>query len=459
MNDTARQFLLPKACPVELVRIGGSGDGAYLLPDDLDGVSACFSPGVNNFKWFEDELCERWAMQCHLCDFSSDLEKFATPLISGLQTFEKKWLDVTNAPDAISLPEWVQQRAPEPDSDLIMQMDIEGAEYPNLLAADRKLLQRFRVIVVELHGLQALTEGGDLKQHIESLLLKLDDTHVCVHAHPNNCCGQVIDLETGLNLPRVIELTLLRKDRFQGDSSSWFQPQLPHPLDVDFNVPHNPPLHLNLEWLIGREQSLQSQKKVLEDRLVYASYLMKTQAKERDQLLMINRKAQQKLVKHTRAAWSSNPPDDFSPAALDPLDLAIGKPFSLSSSVDPQLSQGRVCRSEDYFFATKVLPHQSITIDLEDQHPLAWLVIFNRRDADQGAAQLLYWGSHNGPKLLVDELLPVDQPDSFTAQGGEASVTPLFGARGRYFTVYSPLRAALHFAELRLLKDVVSYQM
>ena len=148
MNDTARQFLIPKACPVELVRIGGSGDGAYLLPDDLDGVSACFSPGVNNFKWFEDELCERWAMQCHLCDFSSDLEKFATPLISGLQTFEKKWLDVTNAPDAISLPEWVQQRAPESDSDLIMQMDICSQEMFRYLKY--MMLQKIHIMTLYL---------------------------------------------------------------------------------------------------------------------------------------------------------------------------------------------------------------------------------------------------------------------------------------------------------------------
>lgn len=38
----------PKPSPVPLVRIGGDWDGAYLVPDDLAGVAACFSPGVNN---------------------------------------------------------------------------------------------------------------------------------------------------------------------------------------------------------------------------------------------------------------------------------------------------------------------------------------------------------------------------------------------------------------------------
>ena len=50
------EFLQPKPCPVPLVRIGGNRDGAYLVPDDLTGVSACFSPGVSNRKDFEDKL-------------------------------------------------------------------------------------------------------------------------------------------------------------------------------------------------------------------------------------------------------------------------------------------------------------------------------------------------------------------------------------------------------------------
>ena len=37
----------PKLVGKELIRIGGKGDGAYLLPDDLSGISACFSPGVD----------------------------------------------------------------------------------------------------------------------------------------------------------------------------------------------------------------------------------------------------------------------------------------------------------------------------------------------------------------------------------------------------------------------------
>ena len=29
-----------------LLRLGPNGDGGYLVPDDLDGITHCFSPGV-----------------------------------------------------------------------------------------------------------------------------------------------------------------------------------------------------------------------------------------------------------------------------------------------------------------------------------------------------------------------------------------------------------------------------
>jgi glycosyltransferase involved in cell wall biosynthesis len=63
-----------------------------------------------------------------MLDFSSDSESFATPLIEGLQVFEKKWLAAEDGVDSVSMETWVRQHAPG-KSDLLLQMDIEGAEY------------------------------------------------------------------------------------------------------------------------------------------------------------------------------------------------------------------------------------------------------------------------------------------------------------------------------------------
>ncbi|MCJ8518102.1 hypothetical protein ABID21_001006 [Pseudorhizobium tarimense] len=67
------ELLKPKASPTPLHRIGGNRDGPYLLPDDLDGITACFSPGVDNVKYFADTMVKRYSIDCHMCDYSSEV--------------------------------------------------------------------------------------------------------------------------------------------------------------------------------------------------------------------------------------------------------------------------------------------------------------------------------------------------------------------------------------------------
>jgi len=91
-----------------------------------------------------------------MCDYSSDLDDLATPLRPGKQTFEKLWLDVIGTKEAVALETWVARHAPDPKTDLLLHMDIEGAEYRNILAATDAVLGRFRIIVLELHNLWAM---------------------------------------------------------------------------------------------------------------------------------------------------------------------------------------------------------------------------------------------------------------------------------------------------------------
>lgn len=248
----AIRLMVPQPSPVPLIRFGGDRDGAYLVPDDLDGIAACFSPGVDNFKSFEDDLVTRQGIPCHLCDFTSNLKDFKTPLIEGLQTFEKKWLEPEPGPDNLSLQQWVEHYCPNPSQDLMLQMDIEGAEYRNILQTPKQVLSRFRIIVIELHGLEAFRSEDKWKPEIAALLKVLSWNHICLHAHPNNCCGDFLDEETGLNIPRVIELTYLRTDRFRCHASPPQAPQLPHPSDIAWNVESKPPLMLNPTWNASR---------------------------------------------------------------------------------------------------------------------------------------------------------------------------------------------------------------
>ena len=51
-----------------------------------------------------------------------------------------------------------------------------------------------------------------------------------------------------MNIPDVMELTLLRKDRFTTSNNKLFIPILPNNLDIKTNVPTKPILILNKHW-------------------------------------------------------------------------------------------------------------------------------------------------------------------------------------------------------------------
>lgn len=268
--DAALEFLRPKPCPFPLVRLGGNRDGAYLLPHDLEGVAACMSPGVNNRKDFEDEIAERFGIASHMCDRSSDVNKLATPLKPGLQTFDKLWLDTTGAEDTVSIAQWIDQYRPNPEEDLILQMDIEGAEYRNIIATPDVVLRRFRIIVIELHALSTLNSPSRFDEILRPFLEKLASSFVSVHVHPNNAGAWFFTQEKRILVPQILEVTFLREDRLAGPDDSVFPVYIPHPLDIPFNVRNREPLFLDDYWR-GRPPNSDELSKMVKEILEYTA--------------------------------------------------------------------------------------------------------------------------------------------------------------------------------------------
>lgn len=229
------QLVRPSGATKELVRIGGSGDGGYLVPDDLDGIAACFSPGVATTAKFELEFARR-GIKCFLADAS--MEK--PPVSSDMFDFERKFLGSTDAGVYMTLESWVQRKAPAA-GDLLLQIDIEGAEYDVFLTSPREVLQRFRIIVVEFHKLDGLLHDVGYKL-IRLTFEKLLRDFAIVHIHPNNA-RRVVPYGP-YKIPPLLEVTFLRRDRGVTECSPG---RFPHVLDQQ-NVPDLPDIALPACW-------------------------------------------------------------------------------------------------------------------------------------------------------------------------------------------------------------------
>ncbi len=228
-NATDRHELLrlieklkPVAITTPLVRLGPNGDGGYLVPDDLDGVSSCFSPGVSDISGFELNCADR-----NIDVFLADNSVEDTPDSHPKFDFIKKFIGAFATEDYITIDQWVSDSSAKVDGEAILQMDIEGFEYETILSMSGEVQSMFRIVVIEFHFLNELWHPTFFKLASRAFE-KLLSTHSCVHIHPNNYAEAYV--REGISIPPLMEFTFLRNDRVENDGRRL---TFPHTLDYD----------------------------------------------------------------------------------------------------------------------------------------------------------------------------------------------------------------------------------
>lgn len=227
-------LLRPIRAGHEMIRLGSQNDGGYLLPNVLDGITACFSPGVSTNSSFEWDLAQL-GIKCFLADYSVE----GPPQHHPNFDFLKKHLDSVSTPTTITLSSWMSHK--QAKGDLLLQMDIEGFEYVVIPSTSSEELKRFRIIVLELHEFDSIVTsiGNNI---IKNCLIRLLESHSVVHVHANNF-GNPRRFQNKF-LPRGIEVTLLRKD-FVVDYG--LVQEFPNLLDQPNSLTH-PDLVLDANW-------------------------------------------------------------------------------------------------------------------------------------------------------------------------------------------------------------------
>ena len=218
-----------KYVAIHLTRIGGNGDGGYLLPNNFDGIQYCFSPGVDYTAAFELELSQRFKIKSFLADASVDQPPFENKDF----VFIKKFLGSRTNEDYITLSDWMDQNIPNEIDSNILQMDIEGAEYDVLSFESAITLSKFKYMIIEFHNLQNIFEKNFLRS-INAIFEKIYLNFSICHVHPNNT-GGIASLD-GVSVPRVMEVTFIRNDLIDSLKSPE-KISLPHYLDQK-NVPN-----------------------------------------------------------------------------------------------------------------------------------------------------------------------------------------------------------------------------
>jgi hypothetical protein len=230
------QNIRPISTRHELIRLGEKEDGGYLIPNDLIGITACFSPGVSAEAHLEEDLARR-GIRSFLADYSVDSPPIQNPLFD----FEKKYIGLQPSNTHMTLESWINRKVSSDNSEMILQMDIEGEEYDVIFDTSNDTLKRFRILVIEFHKLDILLDKYGY-QIINTAFSKLLKNFSVVHIHPNNNVAPI--RYKGYEFPPFMEFTFLRKDRIQDWS---YTERFPHPLD-SVNVPSKPDFPLPKCW-------------------------------------------------------------------------------------------------------------------------------------------------------------------------------------------------------------------
>jgi hypothetical protein len=235
VRDLIRQ-LRPVDCGKRLIRVGGNGDGGYLLPDDLEDLEYCFSPGVGLVADFESHLAA-----LNIKSFLADYSVNSLPANKPEFIFDKKFLGANDTEISFTLESWKNKYLANYSGDLLLQMDIEGSEYEAIIGTPVGVLNSFRIMVIEFHFLEKLFDPFVYRLYHACFNKILTNFHV-VHIHPNNCCGSV--KKNDLEVPRMMEFTFHNKRRM---TQIRCKNDFPHVLDRD-NVPGRRPLPLPRCW-------------------------------------------------------------------------------------------------------------------------------------------------------------------------------------------------------------------
>jgi hypothetical protein len=217
-----KRFLKPIVNGHELIRVGSESDGGYLIPHDLDGISALISPGVSDNMQFEIAIYEQFKIISFMYDGSVEAPTEITPN----QYFFKKFVGPVTNGDCVNLNHILEIDLKGVKGDLIAQIDIEGAEVEFMNASSSDDLKRFRIIVVEFHELDRWLQKRYYFEKIKPLFERIYCDFDLVHYHPNTLSERLKYFSE--HLPKTIELTFHRKDRainYDGFAA------LPHPLD------------------------------------------------------------------------------------------------------------------------------------------------------------------------------------------------------------------------------------
>ncbi|MFM2280238.1 MAG: hypothetical protein RLZZ444_2469, partial [Pseudomonadota bacterium] len=273
---------------------------------------------------------------------------------------------------------------------------------------------------------------------------RIGNDFACVHAHPNNVAKAFNLPGTNINIPSLMELTFLRKDRL-AEKAPTYKPMLPHKLDISRNLKRMPPLFLGREWMY-EDPDLEARLELLERKLDYIEFDLdrKSKADQSAKIYELFARSLQTLT--AKQAANARQAND----KVGLVDVAAGCEIALTG-IRSKSKSGVVEPSETCFFETDQGYLRSIQVKLNKPADIAKLIIHNRKDKFFSRARGLFCILSMNPDISVGKVIPIVSPADFLDGTAPELVVNIPVTRARFVTICSVLDTTLHFSDLKIM--------
>ncbi|MBR0061855.1 MAG: FkbM family methyltransferase [Selenomonadaceae bacterium] len=211
-----------------LVRIGKANDGGYVMVNDFKSKIA-YSFGIAGDVSWDLDMANR-GYEIFMYDPTID----GLPQENARFHFFKEGIAGFEFPDKNlnTLESFIKRNGHEDKDNMILKMDVEGAEWEFLSTVSSELLSEFDQMVFEFHDLTAPKNQSEMFSTL-ACIKKVTRTHSLVHLHANNN-GSLLILDDKILFPDVLELTYVKTSNYElVDDENIFLPNF-------FDQPNHP---------------------------------------------------------------------------------------------------------------------------------------------------------------------------------------------------------------------------
>lgn len=195
-----------KVKDMDLIRVGGERDGGYLmLKPLLPKGKVAYSLGVGKTSKWEDQIKD-YGYDIHMYDHTVN----GAPVQHPQLHFHKTGIGPKNQGPLKTIETIIEDNGHSNETDMLLQCDIEGAEWESFAWTPQKTLGQFSQIILEMHWFLHYCSDPNRLNLIHKTLSNLSQNFTPYHIHSNNYVG--LFGVKGKVMAEVIEVSYVRND-------------------------------------------------------------------------------------------------------------------------------------------------------------------------------------------------------------------------------------------------------